>query len=364
MNIIDIFFLFFLLATAIQLFYWLGVFPKIIFHKNPPDNGVEQPVSIIICAKNEAENLRKNLPLILNQTYPCFEVIIINDNSFDKTEEVLLEFQKIYPILRTIRRQEDKIGKKFALADGIQSSKYNVLLLTDADCRPSSLEWLRIMQRSIAGKVEIGLGYSPYFKYRGLLNIFIRYETFYTALQYISFALWKKPYMGVGRNMTYKKKLYYKVGGFESHEHIASGDDDLFINSISHLDNTTIVLDKRTFVYSEPKRDWKSFFRQKTRHLSTGTSYRLKHKLLLGLFSGSHVTHYFLGTFTLFQGYTSLVVWGFLIRMSIILLVSRFILRKLDEKDLLMWTPVLDVMMLLYYIILSPALVWKTKNHW
>ncbi|MEN0048363.1 MAG: glycosyltransferase, partial [Bacteroidota bacterium] len=329
-----------------------------------PPKQTTQAVSIIICAKNEAQNLKKNLPLILNQNYPSFEIIVVNDNSTDETYEILLEFQKMYPILRTVSRNRDDIGKKFALADGIQFAKYNVLLLTDADCSPSSPNWLNIMQQSIGQKVEVGLGYAPYNSYKGFLNKFIRYETFYTALQYLSFALWRQPYMGVGRNLIYKKSLYYKVDGFNSHEHIASGDDDLFINAISHLDNTTIVLNEQTFMYSEPKRDWRSFFRQKIRHLSTATSYRFKHQVLLGLLSGSHFMHYFLGTFTLIQGYQSLVVWGFLIRMSIILLVSRSILRKLGERNLLMWIPVMDVMMVLYYIIFSSTLVRETKNRW
>ncbi|MEM0992516.1 MAG: glycosyltransferase [Bacteroidota bacterium] len=354
----------FALATVIQLFYWLYVFPRLIFFKKPVNKDVEQAVSVIICAKNEAENLKKNLPRILNQTYPFFEVIVVNDNSSDESEAIILDFQKIYPILHLVSRKVDDIGKKRALADGIQAAKHDVLLLTDSDCSPNSSDWLRLMQTSIEGKVSIGLGYAPYYRYKGLLNKFIRYETYYTALQYLTFALWSSPYMGVGRNLIYEKSLYYKVGGFKSHEHIASGDDDLFINAISHLDNTTIVLDRRTFVYSEPKRDWRAFFRQKVRHLSTGTSYRLKHKVLLGLLSGSHFLHYFLGTFTLFQGYQSLVVWGFLIRMSILLLVSRFILRKLDERGLLMWIPVLDVMMILYYIIFSSALFRGAKDRW
>lgn len=354
----------FILATLIQLIYWGIIFSKLSFYKNPPKKQVTQAVSIVICAKNEAQNLKKNLPLILNQNYPSFEVIVVNDNSSDETYEILLEFQEMYPILRTISRNKNAIGKKFALADGIQATKYDVLLLTDADCSPSSSSWLNIMQQSIGGKVEVGLGYAPYNSYKGLLNKFIRYETFYTALQYLSFALWQQPYMGVGRNLIYKKSLYYKVDGFNSHGHIASGDDDLFINAISHLDNTTIVLDEQTFMYSEPKRDWRAYFRQKTRHLSTATSYRLKHQVLLGLLSGSHFMHYFLGTFTLIQGYQSLVVWGFLIRMSIILLVSRSLLRKLGERNLLMWIPVMDVMMVLYYIVFSSTLVRETKNRW
>ncbi|MEM1326326.1 MAG: glycosyltransferase [Bacteroidota bacterium] len=354
----------FVMATVIQLIYWGIIFPRIIFHKDAVNEGVQHEVSIIICAKNEAENLRRNLPHILNQNYPSYEVIVVNDNSTDKTETILLDFQKMYPILRSISSTTNKVGKKSALANGIQAAKYKVLLLTDADCRPNSSDWLRLMQQNIEGEVAITLGYAPYDRYPTLLNRFIRYETVYTGLQYLSFALWGQPYMGVGRNLMYQKSLYYKVGGFISHEHIASGDDDLFIHAVSHLNNIGVVLDKRSFVYSVPKFSWRSLYRQKTRHLSTATSYRLKHKVLLGLLSGSHFAHYVLGTFTLIQGYQSLLVGGYLIRMSIILLVSQFILRKLDEKGLLMWIPVLDVMMLFYYIVFSSTLVRDAKNRW
>ncbi|NJL75852.1 MAG: hypothetical protein HC892_13345 [Saprospiraceae bacterium] len=159
--------------------------------------------------------------------------------------------------------REGKVGKKFALSYGIEAAKHNVLLLTDADCKPTSPDWIRLMQEKIVGGVEIGLGYSPYLQEKGFLNTFIRYETLQTAIQYLSFALWGIPYMGVGRNIIYQKSLYYKVGGFKSHEHVASGDDDLFINATAHLNNTTIIIDRRTFVLSEPKRTWKKIFPSK-----------------------------------------------------------------------------------------------------
>ncbi len=360
--------LLFIFFTIIQLLYWIVVFSKLARYRSPiSKKQVQQPVSVIICAKNEAENLKKNLPHILNQDYPFFEVIVVNDHSIDETANILLEFQKKFSTLHIISRKRvnsDRIGKKFALAEGIEKAKYEVLLLTDADCKPNSSKWIQSMQEQVDGVKAVGLGYSPYEKRKGMLNRFIRYETVYTAIQYLSFALWNAPYMGVGRNLIYRKSLYHKVNGFKSHEHIASGDDDLFINAIAHLDNTTVIVNKNAFVYSDPKETLKSFIRQKSRHLTTGTSYQFKHQLLLGLLSGSHIAHYFLGTFTFLLGSYALAIGVYLTRMSIILLVSRGIFHRLDEKGLLIWIPVLDIMMVSYYILFAPVLVWGVKNRW
>ncbi len=358
----------FVLSTFIQLFYWLFVFSKLACYQDiKQENEERKPVSVIICAKNEAQNLKKNLPYILTQNYDFYEVIVVDDNSSDETFEVLLEFQKNFSILHPIRRNAEvtnKIGKKAALAKGIAAAKNEILLLTDADCQPNSPNWIDTMQGYINNGIAVGLGYSPYTKYKGVLNAFIRYETVQTAIQYLSFALWGHPYMGVGRNLIYKKSLYFSVDGFKSHEHIASGDDDLFINAIAHLDNSTIIVEKNAFVFSEPKMTLKSFLRQKSRHLTTSTSYKLKHQVLLGLLSSSHIAHYFLGTFTLFGGSYPLAIGGYIARMGIILLVSRSIYRRLDENGLFLLIPVLDAIMVIYYVFLAPVLVLGVRNRW
>jgi len=364
----------FLAATAVQLFYWLVVFSKLAFYAPPPpDNLAKAPqhkVSIIICAYNEAENLRKNLPKILEQDYPEFEVIVVNDNSSDKTLDVLLDFKKKYATLCVINRtykKSQEVGKKFALAKGIETAQHELLLLTDADCQPASSQWLAQMQKFVANPIAIVLGYGPYFTYEedGFLNRFIRFETVYTAIQYFSFALWGKPYMGVGRNLLYKKSLYRKVNGFKSHEHVASGDDDLFINAIAHLNNTIINLDERTFVYSEPKRSWRSYFRQKSRHLTTSTSYRLQHQALLGLLSASHFGHYAAGLLLLLLGAPlKVILLVYALRMGILLWLYVHILRKLKETSLWLWVPVLDVVFLLYYLVLTPVLFFGKRNTW
>lgn len=360
----------YILATLINLCFWYFIFARLAFHKSteaPITTKNQAPVSIIICAKNEAENLQKNLSLILNQNYRSFEVIVVNDGSNDATAKVLLEFQEKNSYLRIIDLSNiNKVhqGKKFALAKGIEAAKYELVLLTDADCCPTSPLWLAKMQQGIKDNIEIGLGYGPYYSKKSFLNKFIRFETVYTAIQYLSFALVGQAYMGVGRNLIYRKSLYFKVNGFTKHEHIASGDDDLFINEVANKRNVSVILNRETFMYSQPKISWQNFYRQKKRHLSTGTAYKPRHQALLGLLSCSHFLHYLI--FFLFILEFSIIFVGIIYIARIITLTLWYkpILHKLDESDLLKWIPILDAFFVLYYLVFLPSLLIGKKNQW
>jgi cellulose synthase/poly-beta-1,6-N-acetylglucosamine synthase-like glycosyltransferase len=335
--------------------------------KQAYDTNSLPPVSIIICAKNEAANLLKNLPSVIGQTYPMFELIVVNDNSDDDTERILLDFSaktKYFRMVNNNNNTKGQLGKKFALSKGIEAAQYDLILLTDADCRPNSQKWLYHMQSVINNNIEIALGYGPYEKASGWLNKFIRFETVYTAIQYFSFALSGSPYMGVGRNLMYKKKLFEQVNGFSKHEHIASGDDDLFINEVATQKNVTIVLDEKTFVYSEAKNTWSSYYRQKRRHLTTGTHYLLKHQFLLGLLSVSHFLHYTAGIVLILKFSTIFVLFIYVVRLFVVLLVYAATLKKLRELDLLFWIPILDAAYILYYAIFWPTLMFGKTKTW
>ena len=364
----EILFTLYIIFTVVQIFFWLFIFSKLAFYKEPESLEVrkEQEVSIIICAKNEAKNLENNLPLILNQNYRSFEVLVVNDNSTDNTEIALLKLRKKYPTLRiaTLNSKPKNIkGKKYALSQGIAFAKYDTLLLTDADCCPASKEWLYEMQKPINGSVEVGLGYSPYKYEKGLLNIFIRFETVYTAIQYLSFSLIGRPYMGVGRNLIYRKSLFSKVNGFNEHMHIASGDDDLFINKVSDKKNTKIILNKNSFVLSEPKKTWKDYYHQKMRHLTTGIHYKMWHKILLGGLSFSHLMHYiFAFLLIILKISTMFVGLIYVARILIVLIIYAATLKKFQDKSLLKWIPLLDAAFIFYYIILSPILTYRNTE--
>lgn len=358
----------FLVLFLIQLFYYLGVFSRFAFAKaNETNVESEEPVSVVICAKNERDNLLNFLPEFLSQDYPTFEVIVVNDNSVDDTADVLKAYSLQYPTLKIVTLPDsDRFygSKKFAVTLGIKAAKYENILLTDADCRPVSSNWIRLMS-NYTDKKEIILGFGAYQKQPGLLNKLIRFETLFTAIQYFSLALCKMPYMGVGRNLAYKKDLFFKVKGFYKHQHILSGDDDLFVNEVANKINTAIVFDKNAHTISVPKTTFSDWLRQKKRHLSTGKYYRFKHKLVLGLYP-----------FTLFaliccflvlvvnQASVYLILALLLIRYIIQMLIFKFSIDKLEGRDLLLLAPVLELFYLFFQPILLISNFVKKNSRW
>lgn len=359
----------FLLATLIQLAYWLFLFSRLIFYKEDEKKASDNrpPVSVIICVRNEAENLKRFLPRFLTQEYPNFEILVVNDHSFDNSLDILLDFQNKYTNLRVINLQAYKkySGKKPALEAGIKAANFDILLLSDADCYPVSPYWIERMQSKIRGIITLGLGFSPYERRPGFLNAFIRFETIQAAIQYLSMAVVGFPYMGVGRNLIYKKSLFLQSAGFKGHYDLASGDDDLFVNAIASKDNTTIQLDPKSFVYSIPKSSFREFYYQKSRHLKTGKRYRPFHQLILGAYSLSHFTHYLSGfCLLLIPVYSAWALSLLLLRIVTLLFCIRPILRRMQQEDLLPWVPLLDVSFVLYYIILTPAMIFGNHNKW
>ena len=365
--LVEIVFIILILSTLVQLGYWLGIFSRLAFHKKKAqkeNSETEHSVSVVICARNEAENLKKNLPHFLNQTYRSFEIIVVNDNSTDHTAEILLDFQSKNPILQPVNLTDGKFqpGKKKALSIGIATAQNEIILLSDADCCPSSSCWLQKMQSLFKDNIEIGLGYSPYKKESSFLNRFIRFETAYTAIQYFSFAIIGLPYMGVGRNLAYTKAIFSRSNGVNKHLHITSGDDDLFINQVAHKENTAFSIHPDTFVYSEPKKAWRGYYYQKSRHLTTGSSYKPVHQLLLGGLSLSHFLHYAAVLFLLLSGEMfSLVLLNYLVRIVVVSLVFGRILEKLHDVALKRWIPVLDLAFIAYYLTFAPSLLIGSK---
>lgn len=278
-------------ALMAQLHYFYRIFWKLAFYKPSPSLKQEcEPVSVIIAARNEYVNLERNLRGILEQDYPNFEVIVVNDCSWDDSQKLLEQMQEEYKHLHVSQLFEQEkypTGKKFALTIGIKAAKHDLLFFTDADCTPASNQWLRQMQSRFGHGKDIVLGYSPYNKKGGLLNLYIRFETFMTALFYLSMSLKKDTFMGVGRNLAYRKDLFFKHKGFANHQHIMSGDDDLFINAAANKNNVAIEISEETFVFSEPKKDFASWGKQKSRHMTTGKYYKPSHKLTLGIYYSS-----------------------------------------------------------------------------
>lgn len=280
----------------IQIFYHLRYFSAISFRKIQSLEIKKQlPVSVIIAARNESDNLQLFLESILTQEYPQYEVIVVNDCSYDNSSDVLKGYQARFPHLKVVELEEDdkyKHGKKFALTLGIKAASYEHLLLTDADCKPASKHWIKHMQAGFTHGKEIVIGHSPYIREKGLLNAFSRFETFYTAFQYISFSLNEKTYMGLGRNLAYTKTLFFKNKGFASHMHLLSGDDDLFVNQNATKTNVSVCIEPDSFVWSPAKGTLKQFLVQKLRHLRVGKEYKKKDQYNLSLIAISGLGFY------------------------------------------------------------------------
>lgn len=350
----------YLTAFLTQLFIYLFFFSRIAFYKNINENFNSQiPVSVIVCAKNERENLLNFLPLILKQNYHTFEVIVVNDASVDDTEDVLKAFSLQHKNLKIVNVPDsDRFyqNKKFALTLGIKAAAYPNVLLTDADCKPASLDWLKKMSQYSENK-QIILGVGNYEKHPGLLNKLIRFETFYTAVHYLSFSLANITYMGVGRNLAYHTDLFFKNKGFSSHLHILSGDDDLFINEVATKINTQICIDEAAHTISVPKKTFKKWIHQKRRHFLSGKHYKFKHKLLLGgiLFSQA----LFVGLFFSLLFYSPtifLVSFVFVIRYLLQLFIFRKAAKKIGGLDLMLFLPFFE----LFFMLFNPFLVIST----
>lgn len=357
------------LVFLVQMFYYLGVFTKLASYvPTTPANHVDEAVSIIICARNEEVNLIKHLPSILNQNYPKFEVIVVNDCSFDESYEQLLRMQPNYPHLeiRNIVKNDDyEHGKKFALAIGIKAAKYERLLLTDADCQPASANWLKTMQRNFTDKKEIVLGYGPYMRGKGFLNKVIRYDTFLIGVHYLSQALRGKTYMGVGRNLAYEKSLFFGVKGFASHMHLMSGDDDLFIQEVATRTNVAIEIAPETHCVSAPKKTWNDWFIQKRRHISTSVLYPQSTRTFLTMYYVSTGLFYaLLIALAAFLYNWPILVAIFLLRLVVMMVVLGKCAKKLNEKNLVALIPFLDVVMLFVYPSISVSKLLVRKNKW
>lgn len=356
-------------VAAIQLFYYLFLFARLAFYKAPKPEVLQQhPVSVIICARDEAQNLADNLPAVLQQQYSStYEVVAVNDNSYDDSKYVLDYLSKPFRNLRPIElRQEARLiqGKKFPLSMGIKEARHELLLLTDADCQPASPHWVQLMQHAFTPGKEIVLGYGGYYKQKGLLNKLIRFETFLTALQYFSYALAGLPYMGVGRNLAYKKDLFFRNKGFAQHNQLPGGDDDLFINRVAHKHNTAVMLHPDSFTYSQAKATWKAWRSQKARHYTTSKYYKPVHKWLLSLYAASHFLFYplLIAAAIFFNWWMSLVVLG--IRLLIQGVIYYRSMRKLGETDLFWLYPLLDFWQWLYYLLFANTLFRKAKSSW
>lgn len=351
----------YIFCVGLQLFFILFVFAKINKHDaEVVEEKALEGVSVVVCAWNELENLKELIPLLSQQAYPTFEIIVVDDRSWDGTYDYSLsegvEFQNVR-FIRVWNTPEHLSAKKYALTLGIKSAKYDTVLLTDADCRPQSNGWIRGMAECLLPEKQIVLGFSPYFTEKLFLNQFIRYETFITATQYFALALKGQPYMGVGRNLMYRKSLFLDNKGFAKHTNIVGGDDDLFMNDVATAENTAVCLNPDTFMYSIPKSTWEAWYRQKRRHLSVSKYYRIENKIILGSLASTQIFSWILFLILIPLTLHTVLVYGVLALLGL-RLISQWIVfaqanKRLDKTISSSSLPMWDFIFTLYFIIMG-----------
>lgn len=253
----------YLLSFIIQLIYYLSIFrrPYRYLSKRNKDTNKQLPdiehigISIIITAKNEADNLRKNLPSILEQDYPNFQVVVVNNGSTDSTEYVLNEMRnnyptKLYTTFIPVDYDADN-DKKLALTIGIKAAKHDILLFTEADTKPLTEKWVNEYAKEFMEGKDVVLGGCQLKIEKGFYRKLILFGNLMFGVKYLSMALIKKPYMGIERNMAYRKSLFFENRGFSSLLNIEYGEDNLFINKIANKKNTSVVVSLESMVESD-----------------------------------------------------------------------------------------------------------------
>lgn len=376
--VLEVLWLAFLGSAAVQFIYLLAVFGRFVyFYKSPKatPSALEnkEGVTVVVAARNEEKHLVELLPILAEQDYPYFEILIVNDRSTDGTKDLLEKMLDVYPRLRTVTIKftpRHVTAKKYALTLGIKTARYDIVLLTDADCRPASNQWVQQMTYPLrTSSKTIVLGYGGYHRHPGLLNKLIQYETLLTAIQFFSFAGWKAPFMGVGRNLCYRRAFFMEKKAFRGIWPINGGDDDLFVNRHATAANTAIVVGPQSITLSTPKRDWRAYFVQKKRHFHAGKHYAFKDKLKLGGFATSQLL-FWISAISLLIGSRdwepiAMVVGLMLARAAVHFSILAATKKKLEGKGNVYGFMFFDLVYMVYFWVvgtngyLSKTVKWK-----
>ena len=351
--------------SVILLIYYLALFTKLAFRRPQKVKQHEpQPVSIVVVSKNEAHHLMKSLPQLLAQQYFNYEVVVVNDNSNDETEQVIRDFMTQYSHLKLVNLTSSVTniqGKKFPLSIGIKSASHEILLLTHPDCIPCSPYWILNMSKHFQSKTEIVLGYSTMEKKSGLMNLFIHFDCLQHAIQYFSYAMSGFPCMGTGKNLAYTKSAFYRQKGFASHNHFKYGDDDLFINKTATVQNCEIEYLKETITISRYKSSFSAWFRMKKNQISSRKHFKSGHKFILNTFSC--FTFLFYAFFAaaipfVYQDlkYLIILLSIFVFKLIIQYIIFGFSASKLEEKRVVPYILLFDI----FHVIISPFIYLST----
>ena len=356
----------FICLTIIQAGYWLLF--ALVRTKSPSPKKSELPgISVIICAHDQEQNIRELVPLLLSQDHPNFEIIVVEDRCNDGTFDYLLAETAKQSKLKMVqvRSKPDYLpGKKYALTLGIKAAVHDLVLLTEPDCRPGSNSWVTSIAQSFDTQTEIVIGVAPFLSSKSFPNIFLRFENTLSSISYCTWAKIGLPFMGLGRNLAYRKQLFLENKGFNKHLASLTGDDKLFVNQHASSFNTNVAEDPRSIMYSHALNDLNDFITQKKAAIASARQFRFKHQLILIPFYLSYALWLPAITLTLFFIFSWWVISVVCLRwLLMILTISRF--KKTYQISYpLAWIPVQDVLYSTMCLALLPAGLFTSKLVW
>ncbi len=368
MSTIDLIFFLFMVLVGWHLLFLLIKFIALLTLSMKNQQAEPQPVSIIVCTRNEEENLRELVPLLLEQDHPNFEVIIVLDRCMDESLDYLKALEPKHPNLRTliVDYVPDQFHpKKFGLTLAIKGAKSDWVLLTDADCRPTSNQWASIFSKEFSEGKDFVLGYSPYMKGTGFLHHHIQYETWTTAFEYYAMAKLGMPYMGVGRNLAYRKSVFLKAKGFNDYQSITGGDDDLFVQQLATRKNTSLVFGQEALTLSKPKTTWSGYWKQKLRHLSVGKYYKRSVVFWHVLRSNVHLGLWVSFLILAISNNEPLITWLTMLSLLLIKgLFFRWSAQKLGQGYQYWITPILDFSYAFFIPVVGTTAFFRKNIKW
>jgi len=311
-------------------------------------------LSLVVAAYNEIENLKKLVPALVDQDYSNYEIIVALDRSTDGSKEYLTELHRQVSYIEIPSTPDDWDHKKFALTQGIAKASGEWIILTDADCLPSSVKWLESISKEITPKRDILIGVSPIISSGTFISIYAQFEGFMTYLLYLGITISYKPYMSVGRNMAFRKSFWEEKGGYLSIKEVKGGDDDLFIKLNANRRNTGLYLQgKESLVFTQSKKTWKAYFTQKMRHYKVSSSYKKKTNIILSTFHLLHIVSLIaLISFISSSFFLPIILFYLFIK----LVGYRFVVGKIGAGFNYILFPIVDII----YAFVTPVLgIWS-----
>ncbi len=338
-----------------QILYYFIVYGRVAFFKDNKLTTDEKQkyipsVSVVMCVKDDAYNLEKKLPIILEQEYPNFEVVVVNDASKDETEYVLRVLQEIYPNLNVVNLYNNVngfLGKKYPISLGIKSAKNEIILLTESDTMPLNYNWITTMVKGFKQKKDIVLGFTNFEQKPTFLNTLMHYENLTSAMNYLGNAMLNNPFMGQGRNMAYKREFFFETGGFISQYNISVGEDDLFINKNANSKNTSVIINKESINLASPKEKREEWVIQKKKHFKSMYHFKLKDKIISTLMPFATLLIYVLVALSIvFQFPWQYAILPLVLKYTFQIIVYYKSSKTLATKQVAFLSPLLEVLFL------------------